>query len=61
MWPDHDENCHGPIDTEENRRDYPGSFIYPCCDRDGEEQPCTIDWHREPEPEDERFKRLRYI
>lgn len=25
-WPDHDERCHGPIDTKANRRDYPHGF-----------------------------------
>ncbi|KAJ5618986.1 hypothetical protein N7510_002970, partial [Penicillium lagena] len=46
---DHDENCHGPIDTDENRNEYPQFFIYQCCDRDGTEQPCENDWHREKE------------
>lgn len=47
MFPDHDEQCHGPMDTEENRIDYPERFIYECCDRHGDEAPCHRDWHRE--------------
>ncbi|KAI9036442.1 uncharacterized protein KD926_001785 [Aspergillus affinis] len=46
---DHDENCHGPMDTEENRMAYPEGFIYECCNGNGKE-PCTTDWHREAEP-----------
>lgn len=25
-WPDHDERCHGPIDTKYNRRNFPEGF-----------------------------------
>jgi hypothetical protein len=30
-WPDHDERCHGPIDTKANRRDFPDGFEWSCC------------------------------
>ncbi|KAF3388757.1 hypothetical protein F1880_004361 [Penicillium rolfsii] len=59
-WPDHDENCHGPIDTEENLRQYPESFTYQCCDRYGDEEPCVTDWHRERVYENETSKRQRF-
>lgn len=59
MWPDHDENCHGPIDTEENRKKYPGSFTYQCCDRNGDEDPCVTDWHRDRKYDYETSKRQR--
>lgn len=51
----HDEQCHGPIRwicTEKNRRDYPEKFKYPCCERYGDEEPRTSDWHREYESYD---------
>ncbi|KAJ5217200.1 hypothetical protein N7468_010208 [Penicillium chermesinum] len=47
FFADHDENCHGTIDCEETRKEYPEGFIYGCCDRNGEEEPCMTDWHRE--------------
>ncbi|CAL8583818.1 hypothetical protein XPA_009435 [Xanthoria parietina] len=31
-WVDHDEDCHGTIDSEEMRREFPEAFIYPCCE-----------------------------
>ena len=31
-WPDHDEDCHGPIDTKMNRRENPEGFRWSCCD-----------------------------
>lgn len=46
---DHYENCHGIIDSAEMREEFPEGFIYECCDRNGEEEPCTTDWHRERE------------
>lgn len=48
------------MDTEENRRYYPEKFIYPCCDRYGDEEPCTTDWHREDEYDYDVSKRLKY-
>ncbi|KAL9630367.1 MAG: hypothetical protein Q9204_004757 [Flavoplaca sp. TL-2023a] len=46
-WADHDEDCHGQIDTKEMRRDYPDGFIYPCCDQDGESEGCVTNRHIE--------------
>ncbi|KAJ9205249.1 hypothetical protein C8Q69DRAFT_113590 [Paecilomyces variotii] len=47
LFVDHDEDCHGTIDSSEMREQFPEKFIYPCCDRTGVEEPCTVDWHRE--------------
>lgn len=47
MFPDHDEQCHAPMDTEENRIHYQKPFIYECCDSYGDEGPRQRDWHRE--------------
>ena len=46
-WADHDENCHGPIDTEENRIEYPEGFLWNCCDEvNGDTPGCSkVDWH----------------
>ena len=27
FWTDHDEDCHGEIDTEEMREEYPEGFV----------------------------------
>lgn len=28
VWADHDERCHGPIDTRDNRRSFPQGFTW---------------------------------
>jgi len=56
FWADHDEDCHGPIDNESNREEYPEGFIWTCCDKNGEVEGCKIGRHRE---EPETVKRLR--
>ncbi|EEB87969.1 hypothetical protein MPER_14459, partial [Moniliophthora perniciosa FA553] len=30
-----DEDCHGPMDTEENRKEFPENFKWSCCNEDG--------------------------
>ncbi|KAJ9302646.1 hypothetical protein DTO271G3_20 [Paecilomyces variotii] len=47
LFVDHDEDCHGTIDSSEMREAFPEKYIYPCRDRTGVEEPCTVDWHRE--------------
>ena len=41
-WPDHDERCHGRIDTNANRREYPENFTWDCCDKHGDESGCEL-------------------
>ncbi|GAP87379.1 hypothetical protein SAMD00023353_2700310 [Rosellinia necatrix] len=45
VWADHDENCHGPIDTVENRMDFPEGFIWSCCQKLGHRRGCTKGRH----------------
>ncbi|EPE09533.1 caib baif family enzyme [Ophiostoma piceae UAMH 11346] len=47
VWADHDENCHGPIDTEEHRIEYPEGFLWDCCEEvNGDTPGCSkLDWH----------------
>ena len=47
FWADHDENCHGIIDTDEMRKEYPEGFLYTCCDKDGEAKGCARARHEE--------------
>jgi hypothetical protein len=35
VWADHDERCHGPIDTKTNRRENPDGFVWSCCGAQG--------------------------
>jgi hypothetical protein len=35
FWADHDEDCHGLIDTDEMRKEYPDGFIWDCCNTHG--------------------------
>lgn len=44
-WPDHEEETHGPVDTPENRRDYPEGFIWSCCDKTFNEDGCVNAQH----------------
>mmetsp|Transcript_7168 Transcript_7168/g.13270 ORF Transcript_7168/g.13270 Transcript_7168/m.13270 type:complete len:93 (+) Transcript_7168:484-762(+) len=30
-WADHDERCHGPIDTKTNRSEHSEGFRWSCC------------------------------
>ncbi|KAL6704685.1 hypothetical protein ACN47E_007967 [Coniothyrium glycines] len=46
FWADHDERCHGTIDTDEMRREYPEGFIWNCCDESGENEGCKKSRHR---------------
>lgn len=34
-WADWDEDCHGPMDSEENKRLYPRGFKWTCCGTEG--------------------------
>ncbi|KAK2810909.1 hypothetical protein FQN50_002500 [Emmonsiellopsis sp. PD_5] len=47
FFEDHDEDCHGIIDSEGMREEFPEGFIHPCCNRTGEEEPCEVDRHVE--------------
>lgn len=39
---DHDEDCHGTIDSNWARREYPGGFTWTCCGEKGDEtKGCT--------------------
>jgi len=54
-WYDWDEDCHGPIDTEEHQQEYPDGFIWDCCDKPGSRRGCTRGRHKESQT----LKRLR--
>lgn len=45
-WADHDERCHGPIDTDGNRADHPDGFKWSCCDATGADEGCKLSRHR---------------
>mmetsp|Transcript_25238 Transcript_25238/g.49153 ORF Transcript_25238/g.49153 Transcript_25238/m.49153 type:complete len:198 (-) Transcript_25238:664-1257(-) len=40
-WPDHDERCHGVIDSNALRREYPENYVWSCCNSDGDTEGCT--------------------
>lgn len=46
---DHDERCHGPIDTAENREMYLEAFKWECCDEPGDAEGCQRGAHRASE------------
>jgi len=45
LFPDHDEDVHGPTDTPENRRAFPERFSWTCCDKDGTDEGCEEGTH----------------
>ncbi|KAK5993806.1 hypothetical protein PT974_07243 [Cladobotryum mycophilum] len=45
-WADHDERCHGTIDTDEMREEHPDGFVWSCCDKSGEEKGCKFGRHQ---------------
>ncbi|KAK4082343.1 uncharacterized protein Triagg1_2155 [Trichoderma aggressivum f. europaeum] len=46
FWADHDEDCHGTIDTDEMREEFPEGFIWNCCDKSGDELGCRWGRHQ---------------
>jgi TATA-binding protein-associated factor Taf7 len=46
FWADHDEDCHGPIDTARNREQYPDGFVWTCCEKLGSESGCQLGRHQ---------------
>jgi hypothetical protein len=46
IWADHDEDCHGIIDSEEMRKEFPEGFRWDCCDQAGDgERGCSYARH----------------
>ncbi|KAJ4397843.1 hypothetical protein N0V93_002080 [Gnomoniopsis smithogilvyi] len=44
-WADHDEDCHGTIDTDEMRMEFPEGFVWDCCGKPGYRLGCTRGYH----------------
>ncbi|GKT98447.1 hypothetical protein FLAG1_03944 [Fusarium langsethiae] len=45
VWADHDERCHGTIDSEEMRKENPEGFTWTCCDKPGDKTGCKLGKH----------------
>ncbi|KAG8674850.1 hypothetical protein FPOAC2_00887 [Fusarium poae] len=45
VWDDHDESCHGTIDSKEMRKEHPEGFTWTCCDKGGSEAGCKVGKH----------------
>ncbi|KAF2220970.1 hypothetical protein BDZ85DRAFT_283871 [Elsinoe ampelina] len=45
FWADHDEDCHGTIDTEDMREENPEGFKWDCCDEPGDAEGCQVGEH----------------
>ncbi|KAH6842187.1 hypothetical protein B0I37DRAFT_329367 [Chaetomium sp. MPI-CAGE-AT-0009] len=55
FWADHDERCHGVIDTDAMREEFPDGFVWDCCEKLGSEPGCRKGRH-ESHP-DKKYKR----
>ena len=53
FWADHDENCHGIIDSKESREEYPEGFLWDCCGRIGTDPGC-VSFRHEAHPDKRR-------
>jgi hypothetical protein len=42
MYCDYDEDCHGPIDSRENRQEFPDQFVWSCCGATSRKWGCTL-------------------
>lgn len=47
FWADHDEDCHGIIDSYELQQEYPEGYIYDCCEQPNKTPGCRRGWHVE--------------
>ncbi|KAJ3571161.1 hypothetical protein NP233_g3938 [Leucocoprinus birnbaumii] len=54
FFADHDEDVHGPMDTEENRASFPEGFIWSCCEGRGHAPGCVEDRHQAAVPRKRR-------
>ncbi|KAI1122576.1 hypothetical protein F5Y10DRAFT_71377 [Nemania abortiva] len=45
FWADHDEDCHGVIDCDERREEFPEGFRWSCCQKLGHRGGCTRGKH----------------
>ncbi|KAF7312035.1 hypothetical protein MIND_00215600 [Mycena indigotica] len=52
---DWDEDCHGPMDTRSNRREFPENFTWSCCEGDGTAGGCVNGRHRPKSNKRQRF------
>ncbi|KAH7014231.1 uncharacterized protein B0I36DRAFT_369210 [Microdochium trichocladiopsis] len=46
FWADHDEDCHGIIDSKELREEYPDGYLWTCCGETGSHPGCQIGPHK---------------
>ena len=46
VWADHDERCHGTIDSDFCRKEYPDGFIWDCCEQTGSAVGCKEGEHK---------------
>lgn len=44
---DDNQYMNGDYDNGEVLETYPEGYIYECCNRRGDEEPCTVDRHKE--------------
>lgn len=58
FWADHDERCHGIIDSYEMQQEYPEGYIYDCCEQQNETPGCTTGWHVETKASTSKRRRL---
>lgn len=45
FWADHDEDCHGEIDSDDMRKEFPEGFRWDCCNKLGDEPGCRTTEH----------------
>lgn len=54
IWDDHDENCHGPMDTDENISEWPEAFLWSCCKTSAIDDGCKTGRHIPQSPQNKK-------
>ncbi|OJD38694.1 uncharacterized protein BKCO1_4000200 [Diplodia corticola] len=47
FWDDTDDDIFGPIDTDENREEYPEGFVWTCCGGQADAEGCKRGFHKQ--------------
>lgn len=45
FWADHDERCHGIIDSRELQEEYPEGYNWDCCGQENKTPGCKVGRH----------------
>ncbi|KAK1749908.1 hypothetical protein QBC47DRAFT_395204 [Echria macrotheca] len=56
VWADHDQRCHGTINSDYCRKEYPDGFTWTCCDQTGTGNGCRLSRHQSDPSKNKRLE-----